>query len=36
MVDSDWHPLAALGVREGDTMIWFWIGLHADYDRLIG
>jgi hypothetical protein len=26
----------ALEVREGDTMIWFWIGSHADYDRLIG
>ena len=26
----------ALGVREGETMIWFWIGSHADYDRLIG
>jgi hypothetical protein len=25
----------ALGVREGDVMVWFWIGSHADYDRLI-
>lgn len=25
----------ALGVRDGDTMIWFWIGSHADYDRLL-
>ncbi len=25
----------ALGVREGDDLIWFWIGSHADYDRLI-
>ena len=25
----------ALGVREGDVMIWFWIGSHADYDSLI-
>jgi hypothetical protein len=24
-----------LGAREGDTIIWFWIGSHADYDRLI-
>lgn len=24
----------ALGVREGDVVIWFWIGSHADYDRL--
>ena len=26
----------ALGTRDGDTIIWFWIGSHADYDRLIG
>lgn len=25
----------ALGVREGETMVWFWIGSHADYDLLI-
>ncbi|MDQ2084290.1 hypothetical protein RA307_29225 [Xanthobacteraceae bacterium Astr-EGSB] len=25
----------ALGVRRGDEMIWFWIGSHADYDKLI-
>jgi hypothetical protein len=25
----------ALGVRDGDTMIWYWIGSHADYDRLL-
>jgi hypothetical protein len=25
----------ALGIREDDTMIWFWIGTHADYDELI-
>lgn len=25
----------ALGVREGDTMIWFWIGAHGEYDRLL-
>ena len=26
----------ALGVLDGDTVVWFWIGSHADYDRLIG
>ena len=26
----------ALGRRQGDLVIWFWIGSHADYDRLIG
>ena len=25
----------ALGVRSGDTVVWFWIGSHADYDRLL-
>jgi hypothetical protein len=25
----------ALGIREGDAMIWFWIGSHADYDQLV-
>ncbi|HXQ50806.1 MAG TPA: hypothetical protein VN802_06920 [Stellaceae bacterium] len=25
----------ALGVREGDTVVWFWIGSHSDYDRLL-
>jgi len=25
----------ALGARDGDTMIWFWIGSHADYDRML-
>lgn len=24
-----------LGIVEGDTIIWFWIGSHADYDRLL-
>ena len=25
----------AVGLREGDTMIWFWIGPHSEYDRLL-
>jgi len=24
-----------LGFMEGDTMTWFWIGSHADYERLL-
>ncbi len=24
-----------LGTLDGDTMNWFWIGSHADYDELI-
>jgi hypothetical protein len=26
----------ALGVMEGSTVVWFWIGSHADCDRLLG
>jgi hypothetical protein len=26
----------ALGLLDGETMTWFWIGSHADYDKLIG
>ena len=25
----------AVGIREGDTIIWFWIGSHAEYERLL-
>ena len=25
----------ALGVRDGDVLVWFWIGTHADYDQLL-
>lgn len=25
----------ALGQLEGETVLWFWIGSHADYDKLI-
>ena len=25
----------ALGVREGDSVIWFWIGSHSEYERLL-
>ena len=25
----------ALGVRDGEDIIWFWIGSHSDYDRLL-
>ena len=25
----------ALAVVDGDTVIWFWIGPHNEYDRLI-
>ena len=25
----------ALGVKDNDTIIWFWIGNHGDYDKLV-
>ena len=25
----------AVGTLEADTIVWFWIGSHADYDRLL-
>ena len=31
-ISLDWR---ALGVVEDDTIVWFWIGSHSDYDHLI-
>ena len=25
----------AKGARDGETIVWFWIGSHAEYDRLL-
>lgn len=25
----------ALGWREGETVVWFWIGDHDEYDRIL-
>jgi hypothetical protein len=25
----------AVGVKDGETVIWFWIGSHAEYDNLL-
>ena len=25
----------ALGVEDDDTVVWFWIGTHQEYDRLL-
>jgi hypothetical protein len=24
------------GIVEGDVIVWFWIGTHAEHDRLVG
>jgi hypothetical protein len=31
-VDLDWR---AIGVLKGDTMVWFWVGPHSDYEKLL-
>jgi hypothetical protein len=25
----------AVGALDGGTVVWFWVGSHADYDRLL-
>jgi hypothetical protein len=25
----------AVGIKKGDTLIWFWAGLHSDYEKLL-
>jgi len=29
------HGCRALGIFEGDTVTWFWIGSHGDYERFL-
>jgi hypothetical protein len=31
-IGIDWR---AVGLRQDDTIIWFWIGSHAQYDGLL-
>lgn len=31
-ISIDWRTV---GVRDSDIMIWFWIGSHADYDKIV-
>jgi hypothetical protein len=31
-IDLDWR---AVGVLKDDLVIWFWIGPHSEYERLI-
>jgi hypothetical protein len=31
-IDLDWR---AVGVLQGDAVVWFWIGSHGDYERLL-
>jgi hypothetical protein len=25
----------AVGILDGDTIVWFWVGSHADYEALL-
>ena len=29
------HDYRVLGLMEGDTMVWFWIGDHNEYNRML-
>lgn len=29
------HAYRALGLVDGDTIYWFWIGAHDEYERII-
>lgn len=31
-IGLDWR---VVGIKEENTVIWFWIGSHAEYDKLI-
>lgn len=31
-IGMDWR---ALGIKDADTVTWFWIGSHSDYNKLI-
>ena len=31
-VDLDWR---ALGVMQNDTVVWFWVGPHDEYEALL-
>jgi len=26
----------ALAVQDGDDLVWFWLGHHTEYDRIVG
>lgn len=25
----------AVGIKDGEVIVWFWIGSHSDYDKLL-
>lgn len=37
--EDPFHPslgYRALGILEGDTLTWFWVGSHDEYERFFG
>jgi hypothetical protein len=26
----------AVGIRDGEEIVWYWIGPHSEYEKLIG
>lgn len=36
-IDDNYRALAIVITKDGvETFIWFWIGPHGDYDKLLG
>ncbi len=31
-ITREWR---VLGVKDGDNIVWFWIGSHSEYDKLL-
>ncbi|WP_437128033.1 ParE family toxin-like protein [Pseudorhizobium pelagicum] len=31
-IGKSWRALA---LQDGNDLVWFWIGSHADYDRML-
>ena len=31
-IDLDWR---AIGMLNGEVVVWFWIGSHADYEKML-
>jgi hypothetical protein len=40
LAEPDWSVRVgahyrAIGARKGDTILWYWIGTHEDYNKLL-
>jgi hypothetical protein len=36
MVGEGRHATSGVSVKVDDGFVWFWIGSHSDYDKLVG